>query len=300
MFFPVGGLRGAQRLAGRAPARRRSPTRATPPPARCGRRTRGSPRPGRCGMIVPRHRRARGLRHRAGSPRPTTRCRRGACRSPSRYRVVDHARRGRASSSRYYGEHRHDVEHEIDGVVVKVDEIALQRRLGSTSRAPRWAIAYKYPPEEATTKLLGHPGQRRAAPAGSRRSRSWSRCCVAGSTVGHGHPAQRGGGGAQGRADRRHRGAAQGRRRDPGDPRPGRRPARRAASCAFVMPTHCPECGTAAARRPRRATSTSAAPTPRSCPAQLRERVFHLAGPGRLRHRGARLRGGERAARLRR
>src|SRR5882757_7031501 len=54
----------------------------------------------------------------------------------------------------YWGEHRHDVEHEIDGVVVKVDEIALQRRLGSTSRAPRWAIAYKYPPEEATTKLL--------------------------------------------------------------------------------------------------------------------------------------------------
>ena len=54
----------------------------------------------------------------------------------------------------YWGEHRHDVEHEIDGVVVKVDEIALQRRLGSTSRAPRWAIAYKYPPEEATTMLL--------------------------------------------------------------------------------------------------------------------------------------------------
>ena len=54
----------------------------------------------------------------------------------------------------YYGEHRHDVEHEIDGVVVKVDEIALQRRLGTTSKAPRWAIAYKYPPEEVTTKLL--------------------------------------------------------------------------------------------------------------------------------------------------
>jgi DNA ligase (NAD+) len=54
----------------------------------------------------------------------------------------------------YWGEHRHDIEHEIDGVVVKVDEVALQRRLGSTSRAPRWAIAYKYPPEEATTKLL--------------------------------------------------------------------------------------------------------------------------------------------------
>src|SRR6185312_2417824 len=54
----------------------------------------------------------------------------------------------------YWGEHRHDVEHEIDGVVVKVDDVALQRRLGSTSRAPRWATAYKYAPEEAQTKLL--------------------------------------------------------------------------------------------------------------------------------------------------
>src|SRR3954447_19627943 len=54
----------------------------------------------------------------------------------------------------HHGEHRHDVEHEIDGVVVKVDELAVQRRLGSTSRAPRWAIAFKYPPEEVTTRLL--------------------------------------------------------------------------------------------------------------------------------------------------
>ena len=54
----------------------------------------------------------------------------------------------------YYGEHRHDVEHEIDGVVVKVDQVPLQRRLGSTSRAPRWAIAFKYPPEEVNTTLL--------------------------------------------------------------------------------------------------------------------------------------------------
>src|SRR5690606_14224085 len=54
----------------------------------------------------------------------------------------------------YHGEHRHDVEHEIDGVVVKVDAVADQRRLGSTSRAPRWAIAYKYPPEEVNAKLL--------------------------------------------------------------------------------------------------------------------------------------------------
>ncbi len=54
----------------------------------------------------------------------------------------------------HYAEHRHDVEHEIDGIVVKVDETATQRALGATSRAPRWAIAYKYPPEEVNTRLL--------------------------------------------------------------------------------------------------------------------------------------------------
>ena len=54
----------------------------------------------------------------------------------------------------HYGEGRHEVEHDIDGVVVKVDDVSLQRRLGSTSRAPRWAIAFKYPPEEVNAKLL--------------------------------------------------------------------------------------------------------------------------------------------------
>src|SRR6516165_8950505 len=54
----------------------------------------------------------------------------------------------------HYAEHRHDPPYQIDGVVVKIDQIALQRLLGSTSRAPRWAIAFKYPPEEVTTRLL--------------------------------------------------------------------------------------------------------------------------------------------------
>ena len=75
-------------------------------------------------------------------------------------------------------------------MVVKVDEVALQRRLGSTSRAPRWAIAYKYPPEEVTTKLLdirvnvGRTG--RVTPFACMEP-----VLVAGSTVEHGHPAQR-------------------------------------------------------------------------------------------------------------
>ncbi len=109
-----------------------------------------------------------------------------------------------------YGEERHSVEHEIDGVVVKVDEIAVQRRLGSTSRAPRWAIAFKYPPEEVTTKLLdiqvnvGRTG--RVTPFAVMEP-----VRVSGSTVGDGDAAQRRRGAPQGRADRRHRGAAQGR-----------------------------------------------------------------------------------------
>ena len=82
----------------------------------------------------------------------------------------------------YYGEHRHSVEHEIDGVVVKLDEIPLQGRLGSTSRAPRWAIAYKYAPEEVNTKLSTSRSAS-AAPAGSRRTPQVEPVTVAGSEV---------------------------------------------------------------------------------------------------------------------
>jgi DNA ligase (NAD+) len=84
---------------------------------------------------------------------------------------------------RHWVEHRHDLPYEIDGVVVKVDDLALRDELGSTSKAPRWAIAYKFPPEEKTTKLLdimvsiGRTG--RATPFGQLEP-----VFVSGSTVG--------------------------------------------------------------------------------------------------------------------
>ncbi|WP_373314276.1 NAD-dependent DNA ligase LigA [Catellatospora coxensis] len=71
-----------------------------------------------------------------------------------RWRVVDSLDEVKAYIANYAA-HRHDLEHDIDGVVVKVDDVAEQAKLGATSRAPRWAIAFKYPPEEVNTKLLG-------------------------------------------------------------------------------------------------------------------------------------------------
>lgn len=70
------------------------------------------------------------------------------------FRVEDEVS-GAADFIEHYREHRHSVEHEIDGIVIKVDDLALHTRLGATSRAPRWAIAYKYPPEQVQTWLLG-------------------------------------------------------------------------------------------------------------------------------------------------
>jgi DNA ligase (NAD+) len=177
----------------------------------------------------------------------------------------------------YWGVHRHDVEHEIDGIVVKIDEVSTQRRLGSTSRAPRWAIAFKYPPEEATTKLLdirvnvGRTG--RVTPFAFMEP-----VTVAGSTVSLAtlHNAD----------EVRRKGVLIGDTvtiRKAGDVIPEVLgpvvDLRSGEEREFVMPTQCPECGTPL-RRERENDVDIRCPNARSCPAQLRERIFHMAGRG--------------------
>jgi len=179
----------------------------------------------------------------------------------------------------YHGEHRHDLDHEIDGVVVKVDDMATQARLGSTSRAPRWAIAFKYPPEEVTTKLLaievniGRTG--RATPYAI-----MTPVVVSGSTVGTAtlHNAQE-----VARKDVRVGDTVV--LRKAGDVIPEIvgpvAELRDGTERVFVMDTHCRECGTAL-RQEKEGDVDLRCPNSRSCPAQLRERVFHLAGRGAL------------------
>lgn len=177
----------------------------------------------------------------------------------------------------YWGEHRYDLEHEIDGVVVKVDDVALQRRLGTTSRAPRWAVAYKYPPQEAQTKLLdirvnvGRTG--RVTPFAF-----MTPVKVAGSTVGLAtlHNA----------AEVKRKGVLIGDTvmiRKAGDVIPEVLgpvvDLRDGSEREFEMPTTCPECGTPLAPA-KEGDADIRCPNARSCPAQLRERVFHVAGRG--------------------
>jgi DNA ligase (NAD+) len=194
----------------------------------------------------------------------------------TRTRVVDDLA-GIRDMIEHYREHRHDVEHEIDGVVIKVDEVGLQRRLGSTSRAPRWAIAFKYPPEEVNTKLLdiqvnvGRTG--RVTPFGVMQPAK-----VAGSTVSLAtlHNA----------SEVRRKGVLIGDTvvlRKAGDVIPeivGPVVALRDGSeREFVMPTHCPSCGTPLAPA-KEGDVDIRCPNTRACPSQLRERLFHVASRG--------------------
>ena len=177
----------------------------------------------------------------------------------------------------YYGEHRHDVEHELDGIVIKVDEVAVQRQLGSTSRAPRWAIAYKYPPEEVNTKLLdiqvgvGRTG--RVTPFGVMET-----VVVAGSTVERAtlHNAD----------EVKRKGVLIGDTvvlRKAGDVIPEILgpvvDLRDGSEREFVMPTHCPSCGTEL-RPEKEGDKDIRCPNARTCPQQLRERLAGLAGRG--------------------
>ncbi|MDR0481609.1 MAG: NAD-dependent DNA ligase LigA [Cellulomonadaceae bacterium] len=181
----------------------------------------------------------------------------------------------------YYGKHRHDIEHDLDGIVVKIDALADQQRLGVTSRAPKWAIAYKYPPEEVHTRLLsievgvGRTG--RATPYAVMEP-----VLVAGSVV------------RQATLHNQDVVRAKGVRigdvvvlRKAGDVIPEiLGPVAALADDGFprsdwVMPAHCPECGTAL--RPMKDGDVDLrCPNARSCPAQVRGRVEHIGSRGCL------------------
>jgi DNA ligase (NAD+) len=178
----------------------------------------------------------------------------------------------------YWGEHRHDVEHEIDGVVIKVDDFGLQRRLGSTAKAPRWAIAYKYPPEEANTRLndivvsIGRTG--RATPFAVLQPVRVGGVNVGQATLHNSDEVRR-------------RGVLIGDTvvvRRAGDVIPevvGPVAALRTGNeREFVMPTECPACGTTLQREEGQVDIRC--PNAVACPPQLQWSVFHFAGRSAL------------------
>ncbi len=174
---------------------------------------------------------------------------------------------------------RHDLDHEMDGVVLKVDDRARQQALGATSRAPRWAIAFKYPPEEVNTTLLrievntGRTG--RVTPYGVMEPVVVAGSTVEMATLHNAHEVKR------------------------KDVRPGDTVVLRKAGDVipeivgpvvalrpeglpeWTMPTHCPSCGTEL-REEREGDKDLRCPNTRSCPSQLRERLFHLASRAAL------------------
>ena len=176
------------------------------------------------------------------------------------------------------GEHRHTiVPYEIDGVVIKVDDVALQRRLGSTSRAPRWAIAFKYPPEEVNAKLLsievntGRTG--RVTPFGVMEPTKVAGSTVERATLHNAHEVKR------------------------KDVRPGDTVVLRKAGDVIPeivgpvlalrppgakpwrMPKVCPSCRTKLVQQ-KEGDKDLRCPNTQQCPAQLLERVYHVASRG--------------------
>ena len=179
----------------------------------------------------------------------------------------------------YYLEHRHDVEHEIDGVVIKVNERSQQKLLGTTSRAPKWAIAYKYPPEEVTTKLLdikvsvGRTG--RVTPFGFMEPVRVAGSTVTNATLHNIEEVQR-------------KGVLIGDivvLRKAGDVIPeilGPVVEKRTGKeRTFEMPKQCPECGTKL-RAMSEGDVDIRCPNAQSCPAQLRERIYYIGSRAAL------------------
>ena len=179
----------------------------------------------------------------------------------------------------FYLENRHSVEHEIDGVVIKVNERELQKQIGNTSRAPKWAIAYKYPPEEVATKLLdirvsvGRTG--RVTPFAFMEPVRVAGSTVTNATLHNIEEVQR-------------KAVLIGDivvLRKAGDVIPeilGPVLNKRTGNeRPFVMPNNCPECGTAL-RAMSEGDVDIRCPNARSCPAQLRERIYYIGSRAAL------------------
>lgn len=178
---------------------------------------------------------------------------------------------------KYWGEHRNDAIHEMDGLVVKVDSVAEQRALGATSRAPRWAIAYKYPPQEVTTKLLdievsvGRTG--RATPFAVLEPVFVSGSTVSMATLHNQHEVKRKGVLIGDTVVVRKAGEIIPEVLGPvADLRDG-------TEREFVYPENCPSCGTKLAPA-KEGDADWRCPNTRSCPAQLATRLEYIASRG--------------------
>jgi DNA ligase (NAD+) len=186
---------------------------------------------------------------------------------------------GAATFIEHWGEHRHSIEHEIDGIVIKVDELELHEELGATSRAPRWAIAYKYPPEQVNTKLVdivvsvGRTG--RATPFAVMEPVLVSGSVVRQATL-HNQDVVKVKGVLIGDTVVL---------RKAGDVIPEVlgpvAELRDGTEREFVMPADCPSCGTPL-RPMKEGDIDLRCPNARSCPAQVRGRVEHVGSRGAL------------------
>ncbi|MGX7824802.1 NAD-dependent DNA ligase LigA [Actinokineospora sp. 24-640] len=179
-----------------------------------------------------------------------------------------------AEHVKHWGEHRHDNAYEIDGVVIKVDQVSLQRRLGTTSRAPRWAVAYKYPPEEATTTLLnievnvGRTG--RVTPFAVMEPVKIAGSTVSMATLHNASEVRRKGVQLLDRVVMRKAGDVIPEVLGPV------MEARPENAREFVMSNVCPKCAMTL-RYEKEGDADIRCPNAQSCPAQLRERLFHLS-----------------------